>query len=408
VTEAQHPPVYLDNHSTTRTDPRVIEAMLPYFGEHYGNAHSRSHTFGWAAEKAVDDARANVAGLLGARDSEIIFTSGGTEACNLAILGVAKMYGSKGKHIVTTAVEHRSVMDPLRALERDGYDITYLPVDTEGRVTAEQVEEAIREDTILVAVIFANNEIGSINPAGAIGKVCKDKGVIYFLDACLGLDTEDIDVERDGIDLLAISGHKIYGPKGIGALYVRRRRPRVRLSAQMLGGGQERGFRHGTLNVPGIVGMGKAAALCTEERASEKERLTRLSNKMKSRIWNELDYVFLNGHDTERIPGGLNISFNYVEGESMMMGMTTICVSSGSACTSATLEPSHVMRAIGVGEDLVHTSIRFSLGRFTTEEEVDYATEQTIASALKLREMSPLYEMVKEGVDLNTIEWHHD
>ena len=401
-------PIYLDNSSTTRCDPRVVEEMLPYFSDTYGNAHSRSHAYGWGAEKAVDLARERVAALINSKPSEVIFTSGGTEACNLAIFGVARMYAEKGKHIVTTAVEHRSCMDPCRALEREGFEVTYLPVDQTGLVTAEQVAEAIREDTILVSVIFGNNEVGTIMPAREIGAVCKDKGVIFHLDACLGLDTETLDVDTDGIDLLSMSGHKMYGPQGVGALYVRRRRPRVRLRAISLGGGQERGFRHGTLNVPGIVGMGKAAEICLETRDAEKARLTALAGKLKDAFFGELDHIYLNGHPTQRLPGLLNISFNYIEGESLMMGMSTVAVSSGSACTSATLEPSHVMRALGVGEDLVHTSIRFSIGRFTTEEELMFAAEECLKSARKLREMSPLYEMVKEGIDLNTIEWKHD
>ncbi|MCO4769682.1 MAG: IscS subfamily cysteine desulfurase [Deltaproteobacteria bacterium] len=401
-------PVYLDNSSTTRCDPRVVEEMLPYFSDTYGNAHSRSHAYGWGAEKAVDLARERVASLVNCKPSEIIFTSGGTESCNLAIFGAARMYAEKGKHIVTTAVEHRSCMDPCRALEREGFEVTYLPVDTNGLVTAEQVAGAIREDTILVSVIFGNNEVGTIMPAKEIGAVCKDKGVIFHLDACLGLDTETLDVDADGIDLLSMSGHKMYGPQGIGALYVRRRRPRVRLRALNLGGGQERGFRHGTLNVPGIVGMGKAAEICKETRDAEKVRQTALSKRLKDAFFAQMDHLYLNGHPTQRLPGLLNISFNYIEGESLMMGMSTLAVSSGSACTSATLEPSHVMRALGVGEDLVHTSIRFSLGRFTTEAEVDFAAKECLAAAHKLREMSPLYEMVKEGIDLNTIEWKHD
>ena len=401
-------PVYLDNSSTTRTDPRVLDEMIPYFSVQYGNAHSRSHAYGWGAEKAVDQARERVAALIGCRDSEIIFTSGGTESCNLAIFGVARMYEEKGKHIVTTAVEHRACMDPIRALEREGFTVTYLPVDTDGLVEPSAVEAAIQDDTILVSVIFGNNEVGTLMPAKEIGAICKARDVIFHLDACLGLDTEHIDVDDFGIDLMSMSGHKMYGPPGIGALYVRRRRPRVRLRAQMLGGGQERGFRHGTLNVPGIVGLGKAAELCMEERADEKVRLTALATRMKDKFFAELDHLYLNGHESKRLPGLLNISFNFIEGESLMMGMSKVAVASGSACTSATLEPSHVMRALGVGEDLVHTSIRFSLGRFTTEAEADFAVEQCLVAARKLREMSPLYEMVKEGIDLSTIEWKHD
>ena len=401
-------PVYLDNSSSTRTDPRVLEVMLPHFSEHYGNAHSRSHAYGWTAEKAVDAAREQVAALIGARDSEIVFTSGGTESCNLAIFGAARMYEEKGRHVITTAVEHRACMDPCRALEREGFEVTYLPVDKTGLISLEELAAAIRPDTVLVSAIFGNNEVGTLNSAREIGALCKKSDVIFHLDACLGLDTETLNVDDDGIDLLSMSSHKMYGPPGVGALYVRRRRPRVRLRAQQLGGGQERGFRHGTLNVPGIVGMGKAAELCLQTRDAEKVRLTALATRMKDAFFGGLDHIYLNGHPTQRLPGLLNISFNFVEGESLMMGMSTVAVSSGSACTSATLEPSHVMRALGVGEELVHTSIRFGLGRFTTEAEVDFAAAECLAAAGRLREMSPLYEMVKEGIDLATIEWKHD
>ena len=400
--------VYLDNYSTTRTDPRVVEAMVPYFSQEFGNAHSRSHRFGWGAEQAVDTAREQVARLVGSKPSEIIFTSGGTESCNLAVKGVAKMYAERGKHIVTTAIEHRSVMDPIRALERDGYEATYLPVDTEGLISIDELRESLRDDTILVSIIFANNEIGTIQDVGAIGAICKERGILFHVDACTGLDTETIDVEAMGIDLLSLSGHKIYGPKGIGSLYVRRRKPRVRLSPLLDGGGQERGMRHGTLNVPVIVGMGVAAQICFEARDEDKARITALRDKMYTAFSDELEEVYLNGHPTQRLPGALNVSFNFIEGESLMMGMSGVCVSSGSACTSSTLEPSHVMRALGVGEDLVHTSIRFSLGRFTTQEDVDYSVERCLTSANKLRAMSPLWEMFKEGIDLSTIEWKHD
>ncbi len=398
---------YFDNYASTRTDPRVVEAMLPYFSERYGNSNSRSHGFGWAAEEAIDLGRERVANLIGAKAAEVLFTSGGTESCNLAVFGVARMYAEKGKHIVTTAVEHRAVMDPIRALEREGWEVTYLPVDQTGLIDIDALKGAIRDDTTLVSVIFGNNEIGTIQDSAAIGAVCKEKGVIFHLDACMGLDTEVIDVDAHGVDLLSMSGHKIYGPKGIGALYVRRRRPRVRLQPMMLGGGQERGMRHGTLNTPGIAGMGMAAELCRLERDADKVRMTALRDRMY-KAFMELDEVYLNGHPTQRLPGALNVSFNFIEGESLMMGMPDIAVSSGSACTSATLEPSHVMRALGVGEDLVHTSIRFSLGRFTTAAEVDHAIEQCMGSANKLRDMSPLWEMFKEGVDMSTIEWKHD
>jgi cysteine desulfurase len=400
--------VYLDNLAATRTDPAVVEAMIPYFTEHFGNAHSRSHAFGWSAENAVDTAREQVASLVGCKAGEIIFTSGGTESCNLAVQGVAKMYEERGKHIVTSSVEHRAVLDPIRALERQGFEATYLPCDTSGLIAPETLRDALRDDTILVSMIFANNEIGTIQDVAAMGAICKDKGVLFHVDACVGLDTEIIDVDAMGIDILSISSHKIYGPGGVGALYVRRRRPRVRLSPMVIGGGQERGMRHGTLNVPGIVGMGKAAAIALETREVEKLRIEALRNKFEHTLKEGLEELYVNGHPTQRLPGALNMSFNYIEGESLMMGMAGICVSSGSACSSATLEPSHVMRALGVGEDLVHTSIRFSLGRFTTEEEVDFAAEECLRAAHKLRDMSPLWEMFKEGIDVSAIEWKHD
>jgi cysteine desulfurase len=399
--------VYLDNYATTPTDPRVVDAMLPYFSEQFGNANSRSHTFGWTAEKAVDKAREQVAALIGARDSEIVFTSGGTESCNLAVKGVAKMYAEKGRHIVTTAVEHRAVMDAVRSMEREGYEASYVPVDKSGLVSLDAVRAAIRPDTILVSVIFGNNEIGTVQDVAPIGALCHEKDIVFHVDACMGLDTETLDVEQAHIDLLSMSGHKMYGPKGVGALFVRRRKPRVRLAALIEGGGQERGMRHGTLNVPGIVGMGKAAELALQMRDSEKERLGGLRDQMQARFL-ALEEVYVNGSRERRLPGCLNVSFNYVEGESLMMGMNSVCVSSGSACTSATLEPSHVMRALGVGEDLVHTSIRFSLGRFTTEEDVEHASSETLRSVQKLRDMSPLWEMFKDGVDLSQVQWKHD
>ena len=400
--------VYMDNYSTTRTDPRVLDAMLPYFSMHYGNAHSRSHSYGWAAEKGVDNAREQVAALVNCKASDIIFTSGGTESCNLAVKGVARMYEEKGRHIITTAVEHRAVMDPLRALERDGFDVTYLPVDTSGVVDPAALKDALREDTIFASVIFASNEIGTTQNVAAMGAICKEAGVIFHVDACVGLDTEVIDVDAMGIDLLSMSGHKIYGPMGVGALFVRRRKPRVRLRPQLEGGSQERGMRHGSLNVPGIVGLGAAAELCRLERADDAQRVRALRDRMESAFKDGLEEVYVNGHATQRLPGSLNMSFNYVEGESLMMGMSSIAVSSGSACTSATLEPSHVMKALGVDEDLVHTSIRFSLGRFSTQVDVDQAVEQCLTAARKLREMSPLWEMFKEGIDISSIEWKHD
>ena len=400
--------VYMDNYSTTRTDPRVLEAMLPYFSNHYGNAHSRSHAYGWAAEKGVDTAREQVAALINCKPSDVIFPSGGTESCNLAVKGVAQMYAEKGRHIITTAIEHRAVMDPLRALEREGFDITYLPVNTHGSVDPATLKDAIREDTIFASIIFASNEIGTVQDVDAMGTICKDAGIILHVDACVGVDTETIDVDAMGIDLLSLSSHKMYGPMGAGALFVRRRRPRVRIKPQLEGGSQERGMRHGSLNVPGIVGLGKAAELCRLERDQDRARIRALRDRMEKAFTSGLEEVYVNGHPSDRLPGSLNVSFNYVEGESLMMGMNSVAVSSGSACTSATLEPSHVMKALGVSEDLVHTSIRFSLGRFSTEEEVDRAVSECLTSARKLREMSPLWEMFKEGIDLDSIEWKHD
>ncbi len=399
----------MDYGATTPMDRRVLDEMLPYFTEMYGNAGSRSHAYGWAAETALTTARERVASLLGANPTEIVFTSGGTESCNLAVKGIAEMYQEQGRHIITSSVEHRAVMDPCRHLERQGFEVTYLPVDSVGCIDLDQLEAAIREDTILISVLLANNEIGTLLPAADIGRIAKKRKKLFHLDACLGLDTEVVDVEKMGIDLLSLSGHKIYGPKGIGALYVRRRNPRVRLAPLIEGGGQERGMRHGTANVPGIVGLGKAAQLCQELRAEEKPRITALREKMWTAFSEALDYCHLNGHPTERQAGNLNVSFEFVEGESLIMGCSNLAISSGSACTSSTLEPSHVMRAIGVGEERVHTSIRYSFGRFTTEAEVDAAIASTLRTVHKLRDMSPLYEMVKEGIDLKSVQWtdHH-
>lgn len=399
---------YFDNYATTPTDPAVVEAMLPYFTTKFGAVNSRSHAFGWQAEEAVDLAREQVASLIGAKPQEIIFTSGGTESCNLAIKGVAKMYAEKGKHIITTAIEHRSVMDPCRSLEREGWDVTYLPVDQTGLISLDELKAALRDDTVLVSVIFGSNEIGTIQDIAGVGAICKEAGVLFHADACTGLDTETLDINADGIDLLSLSGHKIYGPPGTGALFVRRRRPRVRLSALLEGGGQERNMRSGSLNVPGIVGLGKAAELALANRVADKARISGLRDAMQASFMGELEEVYLNGHPTQRLPGALNVSFNFIEGESLMMGMPDVAVASGSACTSATLEPSHVMRALGVGEELVHTSIRFSLGRFTTQDAVDTAVASCLKSARHLREMSPLWEMFKEGIDMSTIEWKHD
>jgi len=398
-------PIYLDYHATCPVDPEVLKTMLPFFTDVFGNAASRNHEYGWTAESAVEKARGQIAALIGATDKEIIFTSGATESNNLAIHGVAEMYKDKGKHIITTPIEHKAVLDTCQDLETRGYQITYLEVDQFGQVSAEKVAAAIRPDTILVSVMFANNEIGTVNPIGAIGKVCKDKGVLFHTDAVQGAGKIPIDVIAQNVDLLSITAHKIYGPKGVAALYVRRKNPRVRLSPIIHGGGHERGMRSGTLNVPGIVGFGKACEMAKHLMTEETARIKRLRDKLWAGIQAELDEVFLNGHAVERLPNNLNVSFAYVEGESLMMGMKELAVSSGSACTSASLEPSYVLKSIGVGEDLAHTSIRFGLGRFTTEEEIDFAIRRVVETVKKLRDLSPLYEMVKEGVDLKTVSW---
>ncbi len=398
-------PIYLDYNATTPVDPKVVDAMVPYFTESYGNAASRNHSFGWQVEKVVDDARELIGKLIGAGGKEIVFTSGATESNNLAILGVAEFYKKKGKHIISSPIEHKAVIDPCNALEQNGYEITFLDVDKHGCIDLKQLEESIRQDTILVSLMAGNNEIGTLNPIMEIGKITRNKEVIFHTDATQSVGKIPIDVEEMNIDLLSMTAHKFYGPKGIGALYVRRKKPRVRLSPIMFGGGHERGMRSGTLNVPGIVGFAKALELSVDEMASEAERLTGLRQRLLDRLNSELDYIFLNGHPTERLPNNLNVSFGYVEGESLMMGVNELAVSSGSACTSASLEPSYVLRALGVGDDLAHSSIRVGMGRFTTVEEVDYAAEKMIAAVKRLREMSPLYEMVKDGVDLSTVQW---
>ena len=398
-------PIYLDYNATTPVDPKVVEAMMPYFTESFGNAASRNHSFGWQVEKVVDDARELIGNLIGAGGKEIVFTSGATESDNLAILGVAEFYKKKGPHIISSPIEHKAVIDPCHALEQKGYEITFLDVDKHGCIDLKQLEDSIREDTILVSLMAGNNEIGTINPIREIGQITRKKGVLFHTDATQGVGKIPIDVEEMNIDLLSMTAHKFYGPKGIGALYVRRKKPRVRLSPIKFGGGHERGMRSGTLNVPGIVGFAKALELSVEEMASEAERLTGLRQRLLDRLNSELDYIFLNGHPTERLPNNLNLSFGYVEGESLMMGVNELAVSSGSACTSASLEPSYVLRALGVGDDLAHSSIRFGMGRFTTVEEIDYTAEKTIAAVKRLREMSPLYEMVKDGVDLSTVQW---
>jgi cysteine desulfurase len=398
-------PIYMDNHATTPVDPRVLEAMLPYFHEKFGNAASRNHSFGWAGEEAVENARAQVASLIGATPKEIIFTSGATESDNLMIKGVAEMYREKGNHIITQAIEHKAVLDTCKRLEKYGYEVTYLPVERDGRVNPEDVRKAITPKTILITIMYANNEIGIINPIAEIGKIAKEHGIIFAVDGVQAVGKIPVDVQKDNIDLLAVSAHKIYGPKGVGALYVRRRNPRVQLSAIIDGGGHERGMRSGTLNVTGISGLGKACEIAQQEMPKEAERLRGLRDRLRTGLEAKLDEVFINGSMEHRLPNNLNMSFAYVEGESLLMGINDVAVSSGSACTSATLEPSYVLKALGVGEDLAHTSIRFGLGRFNTEEEVDYVVDKMVQVVTKLRELSPLYEMAKEGIDISKVKW---
>lgn len=398
-------PIYMDYHSTTPVDPRVLETLLPYLTDKFGNAASRSHAFGWTAEEAVDLARAQVSNLIGANPKEIVFTSGATESINIALKGAAEMYGEKGKHIITSPTEHKATLDCARYLEKHGFSVTYLDVDKYGRVSPEAVGEAITDQTILISLMHGNNEIGTLHPIFEIGKIAKEKSVLFHVDAAQTVGKVPVDVQAMGIDILSLSGHKIYGPKGVGALYVRRINPRVRLSPIIHGGGHERGFRSGTLNVPGIVGLGKACEIAAAEMPAGTERLRKLTDRLKAGIFRELDEVYLNGHPTERLPNNLNVSFAYVEGEALMMGLKELAVSSGSACTSASLEPSYVLRAIGVGEELAHTSIRFGLGRFNTEEEVDFAIDKVASAVRRLREMSPLYEMAKEGIDLKSVQW---
>jgi cysteine desulfurase len=403
--EAVKLPIYMDNHATTRTDPRVIEAMLPYFGEIFGNAASRNHEFGWVAEQAVDNGRDQIAKLIGATAKEIVLTSGATESNNLAIKGVAEMYREKGNHIITEVTEHKCVLDTCKRLEKHGYRITYLPVQTNGLIDMNQLQDAMTDETILVSIMAANNEIGILQPIREIGKLCHEKGVLFHSDAVQAAGKVPFNVIEDNVDLASVSAHKIYGPKGVGALYVRRRNPRVQLVAQMDGGGHERGMRSGTLNVPGIVGMGKACELARLEMEEESKRLFGLRESLREQIMSQLDEVYINGSMEHRLPGSLNISFAYVEGESLLMGINDIAVSSGSACTSATLEPSYVLKALGAGDDLAHSSIRFGLGRFNTQAEVDYVAKKIVDVVKRLRELSPLYEMHKEGVDLSKVKW---
>ncbi len=398
-------PIYMDNHATTPVDPRVVEAMLPYFNEKFGNSASRNHPFGWTAEEATENGRAQIARLINASPKEVIFTSGATESNNLAIKGVAEMYREKGNHIITQVTEHKAVLDTCKRLEKYGYEVTYLPVAKDGRIDLDDLRRAITPKTILITIMYANNEIGVIQPIEEIGKIAKEKGVFFHTDAVQAAGKIPVDVVKDNIDLLSISAHKFYGPKGVGALYVRRRNPRVQLASIIDGGGHERGMRSGTLNVPGIVGMGKAAELCQQEMPEESKRLAGLRDRLKDGLFARLDEVFINGSMIYRLPNNINISFAFVEGESLLMGINDVAVSSGSACTSATLEPSYVLKALGVGEDLAHTSIRFGLGRFNTEEEVDYVINRVSEVVIRLRELSPLYEMAKEGMDLSKMNW---
>ncbi len=398
-------PIYMDNHATTQMDPRVLEEMLPYFTDKFGNAASRNHSFGWVAEEGVEQARAQIAKLVGATAKEIIFTSGATESDNLAIKGAAEMYREKGNHIITAVTEHKAVLDTCKRLEKYGYRVTYLPVQKDGLIDLEDLKRAMDEKTILVTIMFANNEIGVLQPVAEIGKLSHERGVIFHTDATQAVGKVPIDVNKMNIDLMSISAHKMYGPKGVGALYVRRKNPRVQLSALIDGGGHERGMRSGTLNVPGIVGLGKACAIATEEMAQEACKLAGLRNRLQDRIMSRLDEVYVNGNMEHHLPGNLNISFAYVEGESLLMGINDIAVSSGSACTSATLEPSYVLKALGTGDDLAHSSIRFGIGRFNTEAEIDYVADRVVETVSRLRELSPLYEMAKEGIDLKSVKW---
>jgi cysteine desulfurase len=399
-------PIFLDNHSTTPLDPRVLETMLPYFTRDFGNAASRTHVFGWTAEGAVDAARETVARFIGADSGkEIVFTSGATESDNLAIKGVAEYYAAKGNHIVTTTIEHKAVLDSCKRLEKQGYQVTYVNVGPDGIVDPEAIRAAITDKTLLVSVMLANNEVGTVQPIKEIGAITRERGVLFHVDAVQGLGKTDFNVREMNVDLASITAHKIYGPKGVGALYVRRSKPRVRLVAQMDGGGHERGNRSGTLNVPGIVGLAKACEIYMQDGAEERKRLASLRDRLNARITAALDSVFLNGHAEKRLPGNLNLSFAFVEGEALIMALKDIAVSSGSACTSASLEPSYVLRSMGLDEDLAHSSIRFGIGRFNTEEEIDYVADLVIGKVKALREMSPLYEMHKEGIDLKSIQW---
>jgi len=398
-------PIYMDYHATTPVDPRVLEAMIPYFTGKFGNAASRNHPFGWEAEEAVEAARKQMADLIGANAKELIFTSGATESNNLAIKGAAEMYREKGNHIITCVTEHKAVVDTCKKLEKQGLRVTYLPVQKDGRISLDELRASITDKTILITIMTANNEIGVIQPIAEIGAIAKEKGILFHTDAVQAVGKVPFDVTAMKADLVSISAHKIYGPKGVGALYVRRRNPRVLLAEQISGGGHERGMRSGTLNVPGIVGLGKAAELCRLEMQQDTDRLRKLRDRLNEGLHRNLDEIYINGSMEHRLPHNLNISFAYVEGESLLMGINDVAVSSGSACPSASLEPSYVLKALGAGDDLAHSSIRFGLGRWTTEEEVDYVIDKLTKVVRRLREMSPLYEMVKEGVDLSKMQW---
>ena len=398
-------PIYLDNHSTSPCDPRVVDAMVPYLSEHFGNAASKSHSFGWTAEEAVDIARERIANLLGATPKEIIFTSGATEGNNMALKGAMEFYASKGKHLITSPIEHKAVVDTARWLERNGCEVTWLSVDEDGLINPEDVRAAIRPDTVLVSLMHGKNEIGVLNPVAEIGQICKEHGVLFHTDAAQSVGRVSIDVNRDGIDLLSLSAHKMYGPKGIGALYVRRKAPRVRLAPLFHGGGHERGMRSGTLPVHQIVGLGMAAHLCAEELEAEHSKTVALRDRLLAKLSEHVPEILVNGSMEHRLPGNLNVSFTYVEGESMLMALRDVAVSSGSACTSSSLEPSYVLRAIGLDDENAHSSIRFGIGRFNTEAEIDAVADLVITSVQRLRALSPLWEMHQEGIDLKSIEW---
>jgi cysteine desulfurase len=400
-------PIYLDNNATTPMDPRVLEAMTPYFMQHFGNAASRNHPFGWEAEEAVDYAREQVAKLIGADPKEIIFTSGATEGDNLGIKGVYEMYASKGNHIITATTEHKAVLDTCKHIEKTGGEVTYLQVKPDGLIDLKELEAAIKPTTILIAIMYANNEIGTVMPVKEISAIARKHGVLVFTDGTQAVGKIPVDVNKDGIDLMAFTAHKMYGPKGVGALYVRRKNPRVKVTAQMDGGGHERGMRSGTLNVPGIVGFGKACEICMLDMEADSKRIIKMRDYLETELM-KLEEAYINGSTEHRLPHVTNISFKHVEGEGLLMGFNkNIALSSGSACTSASLEPSYVLKALGLGDDLAHSSLRFGLSRFTTDEEIEYTIKAISETVLKLREMSPLWEMYKEGIDLSTIEWAH-